>query len=188
MPNDQIVTIAAPADEKFLRRKTIPFLLSGKGLWTHGEKSFSRVEISALLAHMKKMMHLANGVGLSANQIGLEYRLFVAQVPDAQGRSKFYAVFNPELQADGKDKEDAEEGCLSVPGVYGAVTRAARVTLKGFDRNGRPLKIKAWGLLARVFQHEVDHLEGTLFIDKAKNLEKTPTSERLAAREKRIRI
>ncbi len=188
MPNNRIVTIDAPADEKFLRRKTIPFSLSSKGLWTHGEKTFGRAEVSALLAHMKKMMHIANGVGLSANQIGLDYRLFVAQVPDAQGRSKFYAVFNPELQADGKDKEEAEEGCLSVPGVYGSVARAARVVLKGYDRNGRPLKIKAWGLLARVFQHEVDHLEGTLFIDKAKNLEKTPSTERLLEREKRMKI
>ncbi len=184
---DKIVTIATRQEEKFLRQKTVPFVISPKGEFSQGGKSFSRPEMNGLLQHMKKMMRLANGVGLSANQIGLTYRLFVAQVPDAQGVNKFYAVFNPEIEKAGTEQDTAEEGCLSVPGLYGEVTRPARVVLKGWDKQGRPLKIKAWGLLARVFQHETDHLSGTLFIDKAKHLEAVPSSERLRTREEKIR-
>lgn len=117
-------------------------------------------------------MKKANGIGLSANQIGLPYSLFVAQVPMAGGGDKFYTVLNPELEKDGKETSDMEEGCLSVVRVYGNVMRPERVILRGLDRNGRPVKIKAWGLLARVFQHEVDHLSGKLFIDTATDLHK----------------
>src|SRR3989344_5558254 len=112
-------------------------------------------------------MRTAHGIGLSANQIGLNMRVFVAEVPDAQGGMKSYAIFNPKLEKFSGEKIPFEEGCLSVPLTYGTVERAERVTLTGFDKNGGPVKIKAWGLLARVFQHEVDHLEGKLFIDKA---------------------
>ena len=65
-----------------------------------------------------------------------------------------------------------EEGCLSVPEIFGKVVRPAKVVLEGWDKNGKKLKIKAWGLLARIFQHEMDHLDGKLFIDKAKYLHK----------------
>ena len=93
-----------------------------------------------------------------------------AEVPDAQGGLKFYAIFNPELERMSKDTVVTEEGCLSVPGAFGDVPRSRMVTLKGLDKNGRPVKIKAWGLLARVFQHECDHLDGKLFLDRAKNV------------------
>ena len=120
---------------------------------------------------MRKMMKRANGIGLSANQIGLPYRMFVGQIPVARGgENKSYVVLNPELEKDTKEKASQEEGCLSVIGIYGEVERPARVTLRGLDRYGKPLKIKAWGLLARMFQHEVDHLDGGLFIDKAKDV------------------
>ena len=117
-------------------------------------------------------MQLARGIGLSANQIGLGLRLFVAEVPDSEGNLKFYAVFNPKLGKVGKEKAALEEGCLSVPDTYGLVERPGRVLLTGFDKNGRPLKIKAWGILARVFQHEIDHLDGKLFIDRTKQIYK----------------
>ena len=135
-------------------------------------KVFPRGEFSKLVLTMRTMMKRSNGVGLSANQVGLPYRMFVAQVPNQQGEVKFYTVLNPELGKDGREKSTQEEGCLSVVGVYGTVERPERVTLRGYDRNGKVLKIKAWGLLARVFQHEVDHLDGKLFIDKAKHLTK----------------
>lgn len=107
-------------------------------------------------------MKKANGIGLSANQIGLDMRVFVAQ-PE----NKFYAVFNPEILKTSGEAKVIEEGCLSVPDVYGNVTRPDRVLLSGYDANGNKIKIKAWGILARVFQHEVDHLNGGIFIDKA---------------------
>ena len=161
-----------PADEKVLRGKTKKFSFSSKGEPIFEGKQFSRAEFSKLVLTMRKVMKQANGIGLSANQIGLPYRMFVAQVPTIQGDQKFYTVLNPEIEKDGKEKVEQEEGCLSVVGTYGLVERPERVTLRGFDRNGKTVKIKAWGLLARVFQHEVDHLEGKLFIDKAKGLHK----------------
>lgn len=171
----EIWTIADKEQEKFLRKPTEKFVFSENGA-TVGDKIFNRAQLNQLLAEMRKIMKEANGIGLSANQIGLPYRLFVAEVRGAQGEHKFYAVFNPEIEKRGTTVT-AEEGCLSVPNVYGEVSRASQVILKGMDKNGRPLKIKAWGLLARVFQHEVDHLDGKLFIDRTKEIYRVPTSE-----------
>jgi len=171
-----IVTIAKKTDEDFLRRKTTPFSI-GNGKFKHGGKVFSKTELNQLLMQMRKTMRLAYGVGLSSNQIGLDYRLFVAEVPDKDGNLKFYAIFNPELETV-SSKEVLEEGCLSVPGQYGEIARHERVILRGWDKNCKPVKIKAWGLLAQVFQHEVDHLDGKLFIDRAKNIHSKTREER----------
>jgi peptide deformylase len=156
----EIVTIATKKDEKFLRKKTVPFDF----------KKFNQKEINELVARMRRIMHAANGVGLSANQIGLEFSVFVAEVPDARGGTKFYAVFNPKLEKAEKSMITFEEGCLSVPGKWGEVTRAEQIVVSGYNKMGRKVKVKAWGFLARVFQHEMDHLNGKLFIDKAKKL------------------
>jgi peptide deformylase len=160
MVTEKIVTIENKESEKFLRKKTVAFDFS----------KFSKKEIRELIQKMREAMKKANGIGLSANQIGLSYRVFVAQIPDGQGKMKFYAIFNPSIEKFSNEKDVLEEGCLSIPEMYGEVERHSKVTLVGFDQNGKKLKIKAWGLLARVFQHEVDHLDGKLFIDKAKNL------------------
>jgi peptide deformylase len=154
----EVVTIAQKKDEKFLRKKTVAFDF----------KKFTAKEVRELVARMKRIMHEANGIGLSANQIGLDFKVFVAEVPDAQGGSKFYAIFNPEIEKISSEKVVFEEGCLSIPGSFGEVERAERVMIKGYDKNGKAVKIKAWGLLARVFQHEIDHLNGHLFIDRTK--------------------
>lgn len=169
---DKIWKIIDKKEEKFLRRKTSAFDFS----------KFSKKEISELVKRMKKEMVKADGIGLSANQIGLDMSLFVAQVPKIEERGekivitgqKFYAVFNPKITKESKEKSPMEEGCLSVPGgISGEVERPEKITLEGQDKNGKKLKIKAWGLLARVFQHEVDHLNGTLFIDKCKKTKKS---------------
>lgn len=151
----EIVTIEKPEDEKFLRHKTVLFDFS----------KFSQKEINELVKSMRFAMKEADGIGLSANQIGLNIKVFVAQVAN-----KFYAVFNPEIIQESEEKDTMDEGCLSVPLKYGPVERSSRVTLKGFDKNGSPIKLKAWGLLAKVFQHETDHLNGKLFIDRAKEM------------------
>ena len=116
---------------------------------------------------MRRIMQEADGIGLSANQIGLNMKIFVAKV-----ENKFYAIFNPEIIQSSKETVNLDEGCLSIPSVYGIVKRPEKVTLKGYDQNGKSVKIKAWGFLARVFQHEVDHLNGKLFIDHTKDLYK----------------
>lgn len=159
-----IVTVKNKKDEKFLRHKTRHFDFH----------KYTKKDIRELIKNMRQTMKEANGIGLSANQIGLDIKVFVAQVPDDQGRQKFYAIFNPELTKLSKETAEMEEGCLSVPEKFGMVNRPEKTVLEGFDQNGKKIKIKAWGLLARVFQHEVDHLNGTLFIDKAKNVERVP--------------
>ncbi len=162
----EMVLLSDPKGEKILRTRTKAFDFS----------AFTPKEIRELVARMRRIMREANGIGLSANQIGLDFRMFVAEVPDAHGGLKFYAVFNPELEKVSAETETSEEGCLSIPGKFGDVARAQQLTLRGEDKNGKPLKIKAWGLLARVFQHECDHLDGKVFIDRAKKVHNEETS------------
>lgn len=157
---DNILIITDKKGEKILRKKTVDFDF----------KKFTRREIDALIARMRRTMREANGIGLSANQIGLDLRVFVAEVPDAHGGTKFYSVFNPAIEKTGGENVSYEEGCLSVPGKWGNVLRPERIVIAGFDKRGKPAKIKAWGLLARVFQHEIDHLGGKLFIDRTKEI------------------
>jgi peptide deformylase len=158
----EILTIGDKKEAKFLRKATAEFDF----------KKFPKKDIAGLIARMRNIMRKANGIGLSANQIGLDLKMFVAEVPDADGGTKFYAIFNPKFEKLSEAKIMNEEGCLSVIGTWGDVARSEQATLVGMDKNGKKVKIKAWGLLARVFQHEMDHLHGKLFIDKAKNLYK----------------
>lgn len=144
-------------EEKFLRKKTTDFDFS-----KHSPK-----KIRDLIKKMRAAMKKANGIGLSANQVGLDLKVFIAQV-----NNKFYSVFNPKITKFSEETITIEEGCLSVPEIFGPTERSARITLEGQDMNGKKIKIKAWGLLAKVFQHESDHLNGILFIDKAKELYK----------------
>lgn len=165
----KIFTINNKTEKKFLTKKTAKFDF-GK---------FSKTEIRDLIKKMREVMEAAGGVGLSANQIGLDFKLFVARIPQevSSQRSlissqKFYAIFNPEIIKLSKEKSVMEEGCLSVPGISGLVERPEKITLVGYDKNAKRIKSKAWGLLAKIFQHEVDHLNGILFIDKAKSVQK----------------
>lgn len=116
-------------------------------------------ELRRLVDDMFETMHAAKGIGLAAPQVGRTERLFVAEVEDVR-----VAVFNPQIvSAEGKAK--AEEGCLSIPEVYGDVERAKAVTMRGLDPHGQPIEIDATDLLARCLQHELDHLDGRLFLD-----------------------
>jgi peptide deformylase len=110
---------------------------------------------------MVEVMLEAPGVGLAANQAGIAMRFFVYD--DGQGNAGFVA--NPEL-SDLKKEETIDEGCLSIPGPFYPTARALRVRLRGQDQDGRPLDLKAEDLLARIFQHETDHLNGMLYIDR----------------------
>jgi peptide deformylase len=157
---DEIWNIKDKKQEKFLRKKVRDFDFASAG----------KKEAAELVSRMRAAMRRANGIGLSANQIGLSLNVFVAAVPDPDGGTKFYAVFNPKLEKISDEQVTFEEGCLSVPETWGEVERPERVTLAGFNKFGKPVKIKAWGLLARVFQHEVDHLNGKLFIDRTKKV------------------
>ena len=161
-------------EESFLRTPTLPFIPEDKQNFRVGEKRITSKDLAKLIAEMKKTMFAANGIGLSANQIGLPYQLFVASVPTSQGERKFYAVLNPRIEKTGDETLTLEEGCLSIPEMYGDVSRSKQVIITGYDKLGKQLKVKAWGLLARVFQHEIDHLNGKLFIDRTKHVRRVP--------------
>ncbi|MGQ9493688.1 MAG: peptide deformylase [Anaerolineae bacterium] len=131
-----------------------------------------------LVQDMLDTMHAANGLGLAAPQIGIPLRLLVIEMPaeeDEEGKEiqpgQLYIYCNPEIVKAYGEEED-EEGCLSVPGYVGTVKRAAVVVVKGQDLKGRPIRTKAQGLLARAFQHEIDHLDGKLFLDRVDSPEK----------------
>ena len=178
MDEFSIITIGNKKNEKFLRTPTRSVSPAPRGGFLIDGKEYNRKDMISLIARMRKIMQTANGIGLSANQVGINGKFFIAKVPNGQGHFEFYAVFNPELSVSGTGEIVMEEGCLSVLRKYGDVPRAERVVLKGIDKNGKSLRIKAWGLLARVFQHEVDHLNGKLFIDRTKDVHEAPVSER----------
>ena len=119
-------------------------------------------DLEALVARMKHLMHDAHGVGLAANQVGVIQRVFVF----LRGEDDVVAVVNPEISDLGDDVEVDDEGCLSMQGVTAPVERAMRLTLEGRDERGGDLRLELEGLPARVVQHEVDHLDGTLIIDR----------------------
>ncbi len=116
-----------------------------------------------LVRDMIDTMHAEKGVGLAANQIGIKERIFVVSEDGRRGNERVF--FNPQIvRRSGWTRE--QEGCLSVPGVWEPVTRSRRVTLKALDIEGKEIEIKAEGLLARILQHEVDHLNGRLFVHR----------------------
>lgn len=123
-------------------------------------------KITKLIENMANTMYQAKGVGLAAPQVGFSKRVIVVDVGDAHG---LYALVNPVI-IEKKGEENGPEGCLSCPEEYGEVIRAKEVVVEGRNEKGELVKIQADGLLARAFQHEIDHLDGILFIDKATNL------------------
>jgi peptide deformylase len=152
-----IVTLPDPV----LRRKAHPVTKFDKDLHT-------------LIDDMVETMREAPGVGLAAPQIGLSERLLVVEYYEREedednedAPKKVWALINPEIVKASEKKLMGVEGCLSIPGLLGEVERHAEVNIKGLNRHGRPMKIKAKGWLARIFQHEIDHLNGVLFPDLA---------------------
>lgn len=118
-------------------------------------------EIQDLLPKMIKTMHKENGVGLAAPQIGISLRLAVAEVDH-----KVYYFINPEITSLSQEKILSEEGCLSLPGEYFPILRSETVTVRYINEKGLPKKLRATGFLATVIQHEVDHLDGILIINR----------------------
>ena len=123
-------------------------------------------EIKQLMADLWETLYsVGNGVGLAAPQVGKPYRLFVYDV--SEDRNQPGALIDPELISHNNETVKNEEGCLSCRGFDGVVERYTKVTVRGLNPDGKKVTIKAEGLLARVFQHELDHLNGVLIIDKA---------------------
>ncbi|GGJ90665.1 peptide deformylase 3 [Pilimelia anulata] len=125
-------------------------------------------DLARLVDDMFASMYAANGVGLAANQIGVDARVFVYDCPDATGKNRVGHVVNPVLHLPEPPREldDDDEGCLSVPGQQGELARPANARVTGVDRDNKPVEIVGTGLLARCLQHEVDHLEGMVYVDR----------------------
>jgi peptide deformylase len=121
--------------------------------------------VRALIRDMFETMYAAEGVGLAATQVGVGKRVVVVDVSPVDETIAPVAVVNPEI-VERKGSVTGVEGCLSVPGVQGEVCRAETVEVRGKDEEGRPVRILAAGILSRALQHEIDHLDGVLFIDR----------------------
>lgn len=150
----EIVTVPNP----ILRRKAKPVTDFGP-------------ELQRLVDDMIETMRAAPGVGLAAPQVGVLQRVIVVEYPeneeDENAPARLYVVVNPEIKEMSPETELGVEGCLSIPGVQGEVERSLALTVRGQTRHGQPIKLKVRGWTARIFQHEIDHLEGVLFTDRA---------------------
>lgn len=122
-------------------------------------------ELQKLVDDMIETMYAAPGVGLAANQVGVSKQLTVIDVSARDEKTPLIVLVNPEI-VHLEGEIEAEEGCLSIPDYTTVLKRALKVFVKGFDREGRPVEIEAEGLLARALQHEIDHLNGILFVDR----------------------
>jgi peptide deformylase len=128
-------------------------------------------DVDRLIGDMIETMYAAPGIGLAAPQIGVALRIFVVDLSLGRDSADLIVMVNPEfVERDGMQLED--EGCLSVPGFNATVVRPSRATVRGLDRMGHPHERTATGLLARAFQHEIDHLDGTLFVDHLRGIKR----------------
>lgn len=130
-------------------------------------------ELQTLVDDMVETMRVAPGVGLAAPQVDVPLRVIVVEFGDEEDESvplKLFPVVNPEITRFSKEQVTGTEGCLSIPDFVGDVDRSVSVVVKGMNRRGQPMRIKSSGWLARIFQHEVDHLNGVLFIDRTERV------------------
>ena len=142
-PNKELRVVSKPVDTKRITSK----------------------DIQTLISDLHVTMEKENGVGIAAPQVGIHERVIIAETDDGPK-----AFINPEITERSFKLVDSEEGCLSVPGVWGIVKRHRTVSVKALDEKGEPVELKAKGLLSIIFQHEIDHLDGILFIDRAEEL------------------
>ena len=142
-------------------------------------------DLQTLIDNMVETMREAPGVGLAAPQVSVSSRLVVVEYgeEDEEGNQvkpkKLYIVINPEIVQASEEKEVGVEGCLSIPGLVGQVERHVKIMIKGLNRQGKPIKISAEGWLARIFQHEIDHLDGVVYPDRAIKVWKPKEDEEL---------
>jgi len=142
-------------------------------------------KLQAVIDDMIETMRVAPGVGLAAPQVGISERLIVveyyenkqAEEAGEDAKKKVWAILNPEIVKASEEKVMGVEGCLSVPNLVGEVERHESVQVKGLNRRGQPMRVKAQGWLARIFQHEIDHLNGVVFTDRATHVWLPETEE-----------
>ena len=139
------------------------------------EEHYGSAQLATLIDDMFATLYVAEGVGLAANQVDVDLRLFIYDCPDDEGVRHVGHLCNPvldDLPPDQRLLDEDEEGCLSVPGPYKTVARPHRAVARGFDMHGNPLVIEGTGYFARCLQHETDHLNGYLYIDRLSKRER----------------
>jgi peptide deformylase len=143
-------------------------------------------DLQTLIDDMTETMRAAPGVGLAAPQVAVSERVIVVEFGDEEDEDapkKLYAVVNPEIIKASEELVDGVEACLSIPGLVGEVDRNEAIVVKGQNRRGQPMRIRAEGWLARIFQHEIDHLDGVLYTDRASKVWKPTEDEQLTVQD-----
>ena len=141
-------------------------------------------EVRQLLDDMAETMYHAPGIGLAATQIDVHLRVIVIDL--SESRDQLLVFINPELMSASSELGSYEEGCLSVPGVFEEVERPARITVRALDRNGQPFTLEAEGLLAVCLQHEIDHLDGKVFVQHLSRLKQSRIRAKLLKQDREV--
>jgi peptide deformylase len=139
-------------------------------------------DLQTLIDDMIETMRVAPGVGLAAPQVDVSLRLIVVEYgedEDEDAPKKLFTVINPEIVTTSEEMTDGTEACLSIPRIMGDVERHEKIVVKGYNRFGKPVKYKLSGWMARIFQHEIDHLEGVLFTDRASRIWRVSSEEEM---------
>lgn len=165
------MTATLQVEKKKLKRPPLDIHTLGDRVLRQGAKRVAKVddEIRALVRQMLQTMYSSDGIGLAAPQVGVNKQLVVVDVePDNAARPPL-ALINPQVVRVSKELAKGEEGCLSIPGVFLDVIRPAAIEVRYKDENGRPQRLQASDMLARCILHEMDHLEGVMFVDRVTN-------------------
>jgi peptide deformylase len=165
------MTSAIAVEKKKLEKPPLTLQFLGARVLRQPAKRIAKVDqsIRNLVREMLQTMYSENGIGLAAPQVGLNKQLLVIDCEPDEPTTEPMVLINPEIISYGQELRKIEEGCLSVPGVYLDVIRPEAITVAFKDENGRPQKISASGLLSRCIQHEMDHLNGVMFVDRVDN-------------------
>lgn len=154
----------------------------------HKTKSLRRVDadLRVTVTEMFRLMYDADGIGLAANQVDLPYRVFVINLGSERGQDEEMVFINPVISRPKAPVEEEEEGCLSLPGVFAPVRRPSSIHLTAFNLAGEEIRSEFQGLLARVIQHEADHLDGVMFIDRLSDTAEMAVRDELADFQRRF--
>jgi len=165
------MSAALAVSKKKLKQPPLQLHYLGDRVLRRQAKRISKVdnEVRELAKVMLQTMYSEDGIGLAAPQVAVDKQMIVIDCEPENSATPPLVLINPQIQSFSEDIIPAQEGCLSIPGVYLDVVRPKAIEVKFKDENGRPQKLKATGLLARAIQHEVDHLDGIMFVDRVAN-------------------
>ncbi|MGP1384472.1 MAG: peptide deformylase [Thainema sp.] len=165
------MTSVVQVEKKKLKQPPLEIHHLGDRVLRQPAKRVSKIddELRTLVRDMLQTMYSADGIGLAAPQVGVQKQLIVIDCEPDDPLNPPLVLINPSIKKSSQELCTGQEGCLSIPGVYLDVVRPETIVVSYKDENGRPQKIKASGLLARVIQHEMDHLTGVMFVDRVDN-------------------